>query len=81
MPESTRITIDPEISHEKPCIQGTRIPIYLILEMLEYGLSFDQIIEEYTQITIEDIKACLKFANTIIKVEEINPIVEFGISS
>ena len=49
--------------------------------MLEYGLSFDQIIEEYTQITIEAIKACLKFANTIIKVEEINPIVEFGISS
>ena len=80
MTEKTRISIDPEILHGKPCIKGTRIPVYMIIEMLEYGLSFDQILEEYPQITVEDIKACLKYAKTIINNEEINPIVEFGIS-
>lgn len=79
--ESVRIFIDPDICHGKPCIKGTRIPIYLMLEMLEYVLSFDQILEEYPQITIEDIKACLKYAKTIINDEEINPLVEFGISA
>ena len=79
--ESVRIFIDPDICHGKPCIKGTRIPLYLILEMLEFGLSFDQILEEYPQITVEDIKACLKYAKTIINDEEINPLVEFGISA
>ncbi|MHA1264998.1 MAG: DUF433 domain-containing protein [Candidatus Helarchaeota archaeon] len=60
MSEESRISIDPEICHGKPCIKGTRIPVYLILEMLEHGLSFKEILEEYPHITIDDIKACIK---------------------
>lgn len=62
MNETTRISSDPEICHGKPCIKGTRIMVYLILEMVEYGLSYDQIIEEYPGITVEDIKTCVKYA-------------------
>ena len=42
-----RISIDPEIQHGKPCIRGSRIPVYIILEMLEHGLTIHEILEEY----------------------------------
>ena len=67
MSEETRISIDPDLCHGKPCIKGTRIPIYLILEMLEYGLSFKEILEEYPHITVEDIKACIAYAKALVK--------------
>jgi uncharacterized protein (DUF433 family) len=44
-----------------------------------FELSFDQIIEEYPQISVNDKKNCLNFAKTIINDEEIKPLVEFGI--
>ncbi|MHA1132481.1 MAG: DUF433 domain-containing protein [Candidatus Helarchaeota archaeon] len=81
MSEENRISIDPEICHGKPCIKGTRIPVYLILEMLEHGLSFKEILEEYPHITVDDIKACIKFAKALINNEEINLIVNTGVSS
>ncbi|MHA1649352.1 MAG: DUF433 domain-containing protein [Candidatus Helarchaeota archaeon] len=81
MPGESRISIDPEICHGKPCIKGTRIPVYLILEMLEHGLSFKEILEEYPHITVEDIKACIRFAKALINNEEINLLVNTGVSS
>jgi len=81
MENHPRIAINKEICHGKPCIKGTRIPVYLILEMIEYGLSFEQVLEEYPHITKEDIQACLKFAKAIINNEEISTLVEIGISS
>ena len=81
MSEDGRIAIDPEICHGKPCIKGTRIPVYLILEMLEHGLSFKEILDEYPHITVDDIKACIKFAKVLINNEEINLIVNTGVSS
>ncbi len=81
MSEESRISIDPEICHGKPCIKGTRIPVYLILEMLEHGLSFKEILEEYPHITVDDVKACIKFAKALINNGEINLIVNTGVSS
>lgn len=81
MSEENRISIDPEICHGKSCIKGTRIPVYLILEMLEHGLSFKEILDEYPHITVDDIKACIKFAKALINNEEINLIVNTGVSS
>ena len=62
MTDEARISVNPEILHGKPCIAGTRIPVYLIIEMIEHGLTFNEIIEEYPHITLDDIKACLRFA-------------------
>ena len=42
-----RITVNPKILGGKPCIRGTRIPVTMILELLEDGLSFDEIIRDY----------------------------------
>ena len=76
-----RITVDPEIYHGKPCIRGTRIPVYLILEMLEYGYSFFQIIEEYPTVSVEDIKACIAYAKDLVE-HVVSPLnVQHQISS
>ena len=67
------ISVNPNICHGKPCIKGHRVMVYQVLELLEGGLTFDEIIHDYfTHITKEDIKACIHYANTIIKNEEIH---------
>jgi len=67
-----RITINPEIHFGKPCIAGTRITVDNVLELIEEGLSFDEIIQNYyPDLTKEDIKACVHFAIELIKQEEI----------
>ena len=75
MPLEKRISIDPEICHGKPCIRGTRIPVYIILEMLEHGLTIHEILEEYPHIEEADIKACIAFAKRLVEGEEISPLV------
>ncbi|MFH1245303.1 MAG: DUF433 domain-containing protein [Candidatus Omnitrophota bacterium] len=68
-----RISANPDICHGKPCIKGHRVMIYQILELLENGLSFEQIIRDYfPHITKDDIKVCIHYANSIIKDEEIH---------
>ena len=54
-----RITIDPNILVGKPVITGTRIPVSLILNLIAHDRTFEQIIEDYPNLTVEDIKAAL----------------------
>jgi uncharacterized protein (DUF433 family) len=42
-----RISVGPTVSHGQPCIKGTRIMVYLILELLESGPGSERIIKEY----------------------------------
>ncbi len=57
-----RISIDPTIRFGKPCIRGTRISVGDILEYLAGGMSEDQLLKEFPQLAIEDIRACLAYA-------------------
>ena len=58
-----RIVIDPNIYGGKPCIRGTRITVAMILELIEDGLTFTQIIDDYyPQLSEQDIKACLEYS-------------------
>ncbi len=67
-----RIVIDPKIRFGKPCIKGTRISVRDVLELLNEGLTFKEIIENYyPELTEEDIKACIKYAIELIDAEEI----------
>ena len=60
---TTRIAVDPKILSGKPCIKGTRIAVTMVLELLEDGLTFNDIIKDhYPQLTAEDIRACLEYA-------------------
>jgi len=66
-----RIEIDPEICHGKPRIKGTRIIISIILEWLEAGKTFDDIMDAYPQLTKEDISATIRYARKLIEDERI----------
>jgi uncharacterized protein (DUF433 family) len=57
-----RIIIDPAIQHGDPCIKGTRVPVSVIAASLGDGDTPQQLLQAYPQLTIEDIKAALKFA-------------------
>jgi uncharacterized protein (DUF433 family) len=46
----------------KPCIKGTRIPVYLLLEKMAAGETFEQLLTAYPQLTCEDLRACLEYA-------------------
>jgi len=56
------IRINPEKRFGKPCIRETRITVYDVLGYLSTGMSFDEIILDFPELTIEDIKACLSYA-------------------
>lgn len=69
-----RITVNPDICHGKPTVRGMRYPVDLILDLLSSGMSFDEIIEDYPAIEIEDIQACLSFASKLTKVKIIGKV-------
>lgn len=56
------ITIDPGKRGGKPCIRGLRITVYDVLEYLAGGMTEQQIIGDFPELTAEDIRACLAFA-------------------
>jgi len=56
-----RISANPNICFGKPCIKGTRIWVSLILDLLANGMTIKEILNEYPQITEEDIRACIAY--------------------
>jgi uncharacterized protein (DUF433 family) len=57
-----RIEVNPGVRSGKPCIKGTRITVYDVLECLAGGMREDEIIAGFPDLTIDDIRACLAFA-------------------
>lgn len=56
------ITIDPERRSGKPCVRDTRMTVGDVLGYLASGMSHQEIVAEFPNITEEDIRACLAFA-------------------
>ncbi len=56
------ITIEPDKRSGKPCIRGTRMTVTDVLEYLAGGMSEAEILEDFPDLTSEDIRACLAFA-------------------
>lgn len=56
------ITIEAGKRSGKPCIRGLRITVYDVLEYLASGMSIDEIVADFPDLTEEDIQACLAFA-------------------
>jgi uncharacterized protein (DUF433 family) len=57
---------NPEVMDGLPVIRGTRIPVYVVLEMLESGLTIDQILVEYPHLTPDQIRAAVRFARDLV---------------
>ena len=65
----SRITINPEICHGKPCIRGLRYPIESVLEYLAAGDSFEDVLAEFPDLEREDLLACLEFAKRSLQLK------------
>jgi uncharacterized protein (DUF433 family) len=56
-----RISINPNVCFGKPCVRGTRIWVSLILDFLAEGMSIQEVLDEYLQLTEEDIRAAIAY--------------------
>lgn len=65
-----RITIDPEISHGRPVIKGTRVPVEIVLGSLAGGMEINEVANEYG-LNREDVLAAIGYAARIVASEEI----------
>jgi uncharacterized protein (DUF433 family) len=67
-----RITVNPQIHFGKPCITGTRITVQNILELLDEGLTFAEIINNYyPDLVVGDVRASLQYAIALVAAEDI----------
>ena len=57
-----RVEARPDVMMGKPCIKGTRIPVYLLLEKMAAGETAEQLLDAYPQLQPEDLRACLRYA-------------------
>ncbi|MDO8677604.1 MAG: DUF433 domain-containing protein [Acidobacteriota bacterium] len=57
-----RVTVDPNIRFGKPCIRGTRITVGDVLDYLAGGMSETEILNDFPQLSGDDIRACLVYA-------------------
>lgn len=57
-----RITIEPGKRSGKPCIRGLRMTVSDVLEYLASGMSEDEVLHDFPDLTREDVRACLAFA-------------------
>ena len=61
--KATGISVDPQVAHGKPCVEGTRIPISVVLDNLAAGISEDEILKSYPSLTLAAIAACRRFVS------------------
>ena len=58
----SRITVEPDKRGGKPCIRGLRITVYDVLDYLASGMTAEEIVGDFPDLSVEDVRACLAFA-------------------
>jgi uncharacterized protein (DUF433 family) len=69
-----RIELNPRVCNGKPVIKGTRIPVSVILELIEEGKSWEEILAGYPELTHKDIHAALRYARTSLDHVELKSV-------
>src|SRR3989304_1416677 len=69
-----RIVLNQKIMVGKPVIRGTRLTVDFILNLLAHGATQKEILEEYSGLTEDDIRACFLFATKDLKETEFMPL-------
>lgn len=73
---NNRIVVDPQVHFAQPCVAGTRIPVYAVLELVEAEVPFERIIKDYyPDLSVEDVRACIRYDLDLVKSEQIYPAV------
>jgi len=60
----------------KPIVKGTRVPVEAIVKRIAEGMSIKEVLEDYPNLSGEDVKAALRYAASILADEEIIPAIE-----
>ena len=68
-----RIVLDPTVSHGKPIIRGTRVPVTVVVGSLAGGMTFEEVQLEY-DVTADDIRAALRFVGELAEQESFHPL-------
>lgn len=68
----SRITVDPEICHGKPCVRGLRYPVETLLEYLAGGDTTDDLLAEFPDLEREDILACHEFSRRMLTAKSVH---------
>jgi uncharacterized protein (DUF433 family) len=68
-----RIVLDPAVSHGKPVIRGTRVPVTIVVGSLAGGMTFEEVQREY-DVTADDIRAALRFVAELADQESFHPL-------
>lgn len=69
MPDLSRITLDPDICHGKPCIRHMRWPVEVILDLVSSGMGINDILADHSELDREDLLACLHYARLLVSGE------------
>ena len=69
-----RISIDPAVHHGDPCIRGTRVSVRILVGSLADGMTQEEILAEYPQLSPEDIRASLAYAAEVLHEEAMIPL-------
>lgn len=78
MTHFNRVEVNPKIMMGKPVIKGTRIPVYMILNLLAEGYDAKKIRKEYPDLTAKDIQAALHFGALTSQFEELRKERKFA---
>jgi uncharacterized protein (DUF433 family) len=70
----SRITMDPNICHGKPCIRGLRYPVEFLLELLSGDMTAGQILADYPDLEADDLRAAIAYAARLSRVKSIEPV-------
>lgn len=74
MPDLSRITLDPDICHGKPCVRHLRWPVEVILDLVSAGMGWDEILADHPELERDDILACLQYARLLVSGESLRRV-------
>ncbi len=63
------IVVDPDVMAGKPVVRGTRIPVDAIIRRLAAGLQVSDVLEDYPNLEVEDVKAALEYGARVVSGE------------
>jgi len=70
----SRITVDPNICHGKPCIRGLRYPVEFLLELLSSDMTPEQILADYSDLEAADLRAAIAYAARLSRIKSIESV-------
>lgn len=71
----SRITVDPNICHGKPCVRGLRYPVEFLLELLSSGMTAEQILADYPDLEVDDLRAACAYGARLTRVNRVEPVM------